>query len=638
MKKIALISIIWLIQSITYSQNHDSDWIICHDHRNGSMTFDLQEKNDEILGNRNPSDFSISFYQTEYEARIKASPITEPVPVAPESDKTIFYRLEEVNDPDAYELGSYLLKVIRTEVRKDEGFYCGNAEGYYQFKLADLDDGMLNHQDPNNGQDPSIHEVTYYLTEDDAENQVNRLDKTNWTNTIPGFQTIYVRVQRTDDYPCFHVKFYVLYIPRTLDNPEAQDETFCIEGNPSEFNYDLNNKDPEILNGANAEHFNILYFDSEADALSRSSEITQINGSQAPKTVYFRVEDSSFRDCFETGSFELDFQNGVQAKEPEPLMACDTEETGSYIFDLSLKDAEILNGQNTQDYSVSYFHKQDDARQDLNTIEKQNYRSMAGNTILYAKLSPRDEGCSSIVPLEIQVAALPQPELAQSYYLCEDNPYLELDGGDFNSWEWLGENYETIGDERNIKITEPGEYALSVTKNNNGLVCQNTIFFLVENAGSIGEIDYSINGPDNNRNLNISTANNADLEYSIDGINFQDSNVFPINEGNYTVYVRDKNGCKETFIEIIVPGYQTFFTPNGDGIHDNWEIIVTEDGEFLDVLIYDRYGKLLAQILSGKNGWDGTYNGKPMPSNDYWFSVEYSNGEILTGHFSLVRS
>ena len=430
----------------------------------------------------------------------------------------------------------------------------------------------------------------------------------------------------------------MIYVARTLQNPKASDETICTDKLPAAFNYELAKKDDEILNGANADEFNILYYNSEADAQARNSEVSQLNGSELPKKVWFRLEDHMFRGCYETGSFVLDIETGVQAKEPEPFMACDIEESGSHFFDLSEKDPEIMNGQSPNDYQVTYFNNLGDARNNINEIPKQNYEAGVGTQSLVAKLSPKSGGCSSFADLDIVVSALPQPLLNDSYFICEENADLNLDGGDFESWEWLGKNYETIGTKRDIQITEAGDYALSVTKTMNGITCQNTVFFKVENSSGIGEVDYTLNGTDNNRKLKISTLNNGNYEYSIDGNNFQSSNEFSVSEGSYTIIVRDKNGCEETSIQVLVPGYRTFFTPNGDGINDDWEIVITENGVFLDVLIYDRYGKLLAQIESGKGGWDGTFNGKPMPSDDYWFSVQNSSGEVLTGHFSLVRS
>lgn len=602
------------------------------------MFFDLSEQNDEILNGRSVSDFSISYHYSRSDAEAKSNEITQSIEVQYQNDKTIFYRLEDNSNSSLFEIDSFDLKIIRTEVMSDEKEFCGNSEGFTQFKLGDLDDRMLNFQDPNNSQDPAIHTVSYYLTEDDAENQVNPLDRDQWTNIVPDFQKIYVRVQRNDEYPCYRVKWFFLMVSRTIENPEANDETFCLAEDSPSFIFDLNEKDDDILDGADADYFNIHYYNSQNDAQNRMGDFTQVNSNNFPKTVFFRVESSSFQGCFETGSFILDKQNGVQAKEPDPILICDTEERGTYSFNLAEKDAEIMNGQSSTEYKVTYFHSEGDAHNNLNEINKENYECGVGSTILYAQLSPLSAGCSSIVNLHIEVSELPQPDLADSYQICAENESLNIDGGDFETWEWLDVNYDTIGVERTINITEPGDYGLTVTKYNAGNTCQKTVFFTVDRTDDIGSISHNVTGIESDMKLSIETEVSGDYEYSIDGINFQSSNYFNVSPGIYDLYVRDRSGCATANTQITIQGYQEYFTPNSDGINDEWEIVATEDGRFLDVLIYDRYGKLLAQILSGKQGWDGNYNGKPMPSDDYWFSIEYPDGQIATGHFSLVRS
>jgi gliding motility-associated-like protein len=130
-------------------------------------------------------------------------------------------------------------------------------------------------------------------------------------------------------------------------------------------------------------------------------------------------------------------------------------------------------------------------------------------------------------------------------------------------------------------------------------------------------------------------------EYSIDGIHFQDSLVFTNLSGLvYTAYVRDKNGCgtvEQEFYLIQIPQY---FTPNGDGYNDYWNI---KDGNpFAQnaasvIYIYDRFGKLLKQISAVGLGWDGIFNGKLMPADDYWFTIQLPDRRINKGHFTLKR-
>ena len=76
-------------------------------------------------------------------------------------------------------------------------------------------------------------------------------------------------------------------------------------------------------------------------------------------------------------------------------------------------------------------------------------------------------------------------------------------------------------------------------------------------------------------------------------------------------------------------------------INDTWNIVGLKDyANSTKIYIFDRYGKLLKQISSEGQGWDGTYNGHLMPSDDYWFSVDYleqATAKQFRTHFSLKR-
>nr|WP_255575910.1 T9SS type B sorting domain-containing protein [Aestuariivivens sp. NBU2969] len=82
-----------------------------------------------------------------------------------------------------------------------------------------------------------------------------------------------------------------------------------------------------------------------------------------------------------------------------------------------------------------------------------------------------------------------------------------------------------------------------------------------------------------------------------------------------------------------------FFTPNNDGFNDYWKIIGVN--AFFQpnsrILVFDRYGKPLKQISTLEEGWDGTYNGNMMSSDDYWFKVLLEDGREFMGHFALKR-
>ncbi|MEK6154633.1 T9SS type B sorting domain-containing protein [Flavobacteriaceae bacterium 3-367] len=160
-------------------------------------------------------------------------------------------------------------------------------------------------------------------------------------------------------------------------------------------------------------------------------------------------------------------------------------------------------------------------------------------------------------------------------------------------------------------------------------------------------LDRNVDDDDiSNNNVEIVVDGDGDYEYAINGGEFQDDPVFlDIPPGENTVIINDKNGCGTTeAIPFLVVGYPKFFTPNGDGIHDAWNILGIETLTDPVVFIFDRYGKLLKQLDATTIGWDGTFNGRDLPSSDYWFRVEFSedqDGIIVAttkrAHFSLVR-
>jgi gliding motility-associated-like protein len=137
----------------------------------------------------------------------------------------------------------------------------------------------------------------------------------------------------------------------------------------------------------------------------------------------------------------------------------------------------------------------------------------------------------------------------------------------------------------------------------------------------------------------------GNYEYSVNGGEFQDDPIFlDVPPGMNQVVINDKNGCGTSEpINFLVVGYPKFFTPNNDGVHDNWSVYGVEQLVNPVVYIFDRYGKLLKQI-DVNVGWDGTFNGRDMPSSDYWFRLEYERDDegVLVAksvrrHFSLVR-
>ncbi|TGD58628.1 T9SS type B sorting domain-containing protein [Flavobacterium humi] len=138
------------------------------------------------------------------------------------------------------------------------------------------------------------------------------------------------------------------------------------------------------------------------------------------------------------------------------------------------------------------------------------------------------------------------------------------------------------------------------------------------------------------------TGGSGGYTYTFNGYNNGTDNTFVYEQtGNYTVTVTDSTGCSVTltqpftFIPIFIPNV---FTPNGNGGNDVWGPTNTSNYKNLVTQIYDRYGRKVAELKEGYF-WDGKYEGKELPSGDYWYvvKVDGNNDKEYVGHFTLYR-
>ncbi|WP_418263289.1 T9SS type B sorting domain-containing protein [Flavobacterium faecale] len=176
---------------------------------------------------------------------------------------------------------------------------------------------------------------------------------------------------------------------------------------------------------------------------------------------------------------------------------------------------------------------------------------------------------------------------------------------------------------------------------NPSCVATTIISFSVTPSVKIESID--ISDLHNENSVTVELENNlGPNQFSLNGASgpFQESNFFnAVAPGRYEVYVKDSNNCSFDSKTIYVIGAPQFFTPNGDGYNDYWNIkgIDTNFNSNSIIHIYDRYGKFIKELQTLDQGWDGTYAGNQLPASDYWYTVKLGDGRIAKGHFSLKR-
>ena len=242
------------------------------------------------------------------------------------------------------------------------------------------------------------------------------------------------------------------------------------------------------------------------------------------------------------------------------------------------------------------------------------------------------------------------------FAFCENEGALELTApAGAEGYRWYALNNlgaETLLVEDNtISITQNGDYRLeaytTVSQSGSTIECPTLFDFEVVSSEIATINNLRILDTALGLQIIVEVSGNGDYEYAIDDSTgpYQDNNTFnAVTPGTHTLYVRDKNGCgiaEDTFMQdLTIEGFPKFFSPNGDLINDFWQFAQPATGDRIvlnSIRIYDRYGTFLKQITQDSQGWDGNFNGKPLPTGGYWFKAIDDTQREIKGFFTLKR-
>ncbi len=403
--------------------------------------------------------------------------------------------------------------------------------------------------------------------------------------------------------------------------------------------FDLTVHTPAILNGASPNDFEVIYYASETDMLNGTNPITHISNStpNTPQTVYAVVRNIAAPYCFITTEFEIVVGTPPEVFPVSDLEVCDDDFDGISTFNLHNAEADILNGRSPAQYEITFYETQNDALNQTNPIANPSaYTNTNPNTqTVYYTIVDMSASCINMGQFDIVVLEKPSINMESNYIVCRgDSIFVEAPAG-FVSYQW-----NTGAATRGIYISSGGTYSVTVV---NDAGCSNAKEIDVYQSEPAVIDDVIVNdfqGDDNS--IEILVSGPGEYEFSLDGLNFGDSNIFTgLSPGTYTVFVNDRLGCGTVEQTVYVLGALPYFSPNGDGINDYWQIINIDRRPGSVIRIFDRYGKLLDVFGHDAPGWDGYNAGSPLPADDYWFVAEIKMPDqsvrVVRGHFSLIR-
>ncbi|MFI8380247.1 T9SS type B sorting domain-containing protein [Leeuwenhoekiella sp. NPDC079379] len=478
-----------------------------------------------------------------------------------------------------------------------------------------------------------------------------------YTPTITSTQDFYVAAEAAG---CLRGKRTSVRAVMLDDVVAANQITFtnCDEdGTPDGFtNFNLEEAIPFITSDLNT---TVTFYSNSADAdLDSNSIRARPYNNRNGQTVFARTTAAS--GCYKVTRIDLAVSvTSLPTGYEEQLDTCDTDGTvdGFATFDLTQATNRISTQFPTgRNFVVSYFRTEEDALLEQNEILPQNaYKNeISDQQVLFARVEDNTQGsCYAIGPyVRLNVEPIPVFELADLGSICVTDPNFTLqtiNAQDVYTYEWRDQNNTLVGTNPELVITSPGTYTVTAQTlfGCNSEVKEITV--IASESATLTRDNIAVTTLDGQTSLsivNVSALGAGDYEYTLDEAlgPYQDSPVFEqVSPGLRTLYIRDKNGCGISSIQIPVLGFAKFFTPNNDGYHDTWTPLGLSKTEYsaVTIYIYDRFGKLLKSIYGFDNGWDGTTRGVALPSSDYWYTVTLTdiNGVIseFKGHMTLKR-
>jgi len=644
--------------------------LLCDDNAPGNEqeAFTLEDRENQILNGQTGLD--VSYHLTQLDAEANDYTLVSPYTNI-SNPQTVFVR---VSNPatGCYDFTTLNLEVLpipipntpaNLEACDDNG--SGNGQGV--FDLTTNETFILNGE---LGVTPTYHEI---LTE--AEQGINAIAyPTNYTNTDIPLQTLYVRVTN-DTTGCFAIVNFDVIV-NTLPEATPVPTLIACELNTDEiYAFDLEVQSDLIRGAQSSSIYLVTYHETSTDAISGvNSLVSPYMNTSNPQTLYVNVTNSITGCQNTTVEFDVEVLEAAQATSPaEPYALCDDNvETDndptndSVLFDLTTQDTEVLNGQDPSNYLVRYFASQIDADQDQFELPS-IYQNAVNPQVIFARVDNNTQVidqtgtlvdssvCYETAPLILMVNPLPFVDIEDEYVLCVDTNGtevlgpLEIETG-LSDLEFIfiwRDDYGTIVETASSYVpTQGGVYTLEVFDALLATQCAAPIevFTVIESSPPTVTAVVTTQAFANTHIIQATATGLGDYEYNIDQGPWQDIGLFVgVNPGERIVNVRDLNGCGVGQAIVYVIDYPKYFTPNGDGYHDTWNIVGVSDQFNSKIQIFDRYGKLLKEIRpSSGDGWDGTYNGALLPSSDYWFVLSYNQlvtGEptLLNAHFTLKR-
>jgi gliding motility-associated-like protein len=345
------------------------------------------------------------------------------------------------------------------------------------------------------------------------------------------------------------------------------------------------------------------------DLNAGTNEITNpASYTSAPGIVFVKV--TTPQGCTGTAQITLAFLPEVIAND-DTIRSCFIETNStSGLFNLTAANVTTQTGV-IKKYYTTLANAMDGTNEIVNPAA---YVSTTG--VVYVKITDANN-CYTIVKINLVVLPPVQSSVLKDQTICIDETATLDAGPGFDGYLWnTGATTQSI---QNIPV---GIYSVLLKTGN----CFTNQIVRVKAAPQ--PVITSIDITNNTITINVN-GGTAPYKYSLDGITWQDSNVFSgLIRGEHKIFVKDFYNCDPIDVQITVPNLINAITPNGDNVNDYIDYSALAYKKNLVFIVYDRYGNKLYEADKLRNyRWDGTAGGKKISTATYWYTISWNEND-----------
>lgn len=459
--------------------------------------------------------------------------------------------------------------------------------------------------------------VTYYTNLAAAQNQDPAGLISNFTSyTAANGTVVYALVHNTagcTDIAQITLNLYPLALVNTANIGNNCDDNF--DGN---IILNLPSLTPQILN--NPAYFTtVRYYASLADANAGNNNTLPNNYSYSTNTtIYIRVDSPDGCPAVVQPINLVIGTSLTLLTSAANITVCDDDFDGIKSVNIGSYISQFTN-----DPQVSYavYSSLSNAQNEINPLVSP--LNISGTQTFYIRFKKAGL-CSAIGTLTVTVKIPKKSDLLSDKKVCPKTTTTLDAGAGFDAYLW-----STGATTPFVSNVGAGNYWVDLTFN--GCTYRQFVNVTESTLPVISGID--INGS----TVTITvTGGTPPYEYSLDGINWQTSNIFyDVVRGNYVAYVRDALKCEEVTEAFSIINLINTITPNGDGVNDaiNYSALMVKNN--LELRIFDRYG---AEVFRGTPGnnftWDGNMRGRPVPTATYWYFISWTERNTVSVKYS----